>query len=170
MPTHYRGRKETIRALNAYINLARASDSILARLSAHSEAHGLTLGQFGVLEALLHLGPMFQKDLGRKLLRSGGNITTVLDNLENLGFVRRERQRDDRRKILIRLTPAGRRFISAILSFTHAAAIVVNGMSWPAKEMDRLSPKEQEELRRLCRKLGRGEENSVSPNQTKEND
>jgi MarR family transcriptional regulator, 2-MHQ and catechol-resistance regulon repressor len=161
MPTHYQGRKETIRALNAYINLARASDSILARLSAHSEAHGLTLGQFGILEALLHLGPMFQKDLGRKLLRSGGNITTVLDNLENLGFVRRERQRDDRRKILIRLTAAGRRFISAYFP-SHAAAI--------AKEMDRLSPKEQEELRRLCRKLGRGEENSVSPNQTKEND
>ena len=34
MPTHFEGRKETIRALNAYINLARASDSILARLSA----------------------------------------------------------------------------------------------------------------------------------------
>ena len=60
MPTHYKGCKEVVRALNAYINLARASDTLLARLSLHAEAHDLTLGQFGILELLLHLGPMYQ--------------------------------------------------------------------------------------------------------------
>lgn len=145
MPTHYQGRKEIVGALNAYINLERASDSILSRLSLHAEAQGLTLGQFGILEALLHLGPMCQADLGRKLLRSGGNITTVLDNLERDKLIRRERQKDDRRKIMIHLTAAGRRRISDYFP-SHAEVI--------AKEMGRLTPEEQDQLRNLCRKLG----------------
>ena len=46
---------------------------------------------------LLHLGPMHQRELGRKLLKSSGNITLVVDNLEKRGLVRREREREDRR-------------------------------------------------------------------------
>jgi len=60
MPTHFKGREETIRALNAYVNLIRASDSVAARMGQQIEQSGLTMGQFGVLEALLHLGPMCQ--------------------------------------------------------------------------------------------------------------
>jgi MarR family 2-MHQ and catechol resistance regulon transcriptional repressor len=152
MPTHYQGREDVVRALNAYINLARAANSLLGRLSLHSEASNLTLGQFAILEALFHLGPMYQTELGKKLLRSGGNITTILDNLERRKLVRRERQKEDRRKILIRLTAPGRRLISAYFP-SHAEAI--------AKEMSRLTPDEQDQLRWLCRKLGR-----VSKNQT----
>ncbi|MGB0036573.1 MAG: MarR family transcriptional regulator [Candidatus Acidiferrales bacterium] len=146
MPTHFKGRKETIRALNAYINFARASDSLFSRMSAQIESRGLTLGQFGVLEALLHLGPMSQRTLGEKLLRSGGNVTLVVDNLEKRGWVQRERQKDDRRMIVIHLTSEGRRLIARVFP-EHAKAI--------AKEMNRLEPSEQEALRRISRKLGR---------------
>ena len=89
MPTHFKGRKETERALSAYINLIRASDSLVSKVSAHLEQSGVTLGQFGVLEALHHLGPMCQHALAKKLLRSGGNVTLVVDNLEKRGWVRR---------------------------------------------------------------------------------
>jgi MarR family 2-MHQ and catechol resistance regulon transcriptional repressor len=149
MPSHYKGRRDTLRALNAYINLARASDSLLGRMSAELERNGLTMGQFGVLETLLHLGPMCQRMLGQKLLRSGGNITLVVDNLEKHGWVRRERQRDDRRMIVIHLTPQGRKLIEGVFP-EHAQAI--------KKEMSVLEPREQESLRRICRKLGRGGE------------
>ena len=47
MPTHFKGREETIRALNAYVNLIRASDSVAARMSLQIEESGLTMGQFG---------------------------------------------------------------------------------------------------------------------------
>jgi MarR family 2-MHQ and catechol resistance regulon transcriptional repressor len=162
MPTHFKGPKRTIRALNAYINLARASDSVLGRISAQLEAQGLTMGQFGVLETLLHLGPMCQHALAEKLLRSGGNITLVVDNLEKDGWVRRERQKDDRRMIVIHLTQPGRRLIERVFP-GHARAI--------EREMSNLAPREQEELRRLCRKLGRGDEKlrlETSKNKTKE--
>ena len=88
MPTHFKGRKETVRALNAFVNLIRASDSVAAHLGAQIEESGLTMGQFGVMEALLHLGPMCQHALAEKLLRSGGNVTpssTISKNTDGCG-------------------------------------------------------------------------------------
>ncbi|HKS81539.1 MAG TPA: MarR family transcriptional regulator [Candidatus Acidoferrales bacterium] len=149
MPSHFKGSKRDTAALNAYINLMRASDSLAGRLTAQLESHELTMGQFGVLEALYHLGPMCQGMLGKKLLRSGGNITVVVDNLEKHGLVLRERQKDDRRKVLIRLTQPGKAILEQMLP-AHVEAIV--------KEMSQLTPEEQEELRRICRKLGKGGE------------
>jgi MarR family 2-MHQ and catechol resistance regulon transcriptional repressor len=149
MPTHYKGCEEVERALSAYINFQRASDSIGARLKAQIESSELTMGQFAVLEALLHLGPMHQSVLGRKLLRSGGNVTVVIDNLAKRGWVRRERQEEDHRQVVVHLTAKGRRLIEKIFP-EHAATI--------ATEMGVLSPEEQETLRVLCRKLGRGED------------
>ncbi len=148
MATHFKGDRETTRALNAFINLARASNAVAMRLSADLERHGITTSQFGVLEALLHLGPMCQRALGEKLLRSGGNITMVVDNLEKHGLVRRERQQEDRRMLMIHLSPKGRKLIARVFP-QHAKEIV--------REMSNLAPNEQEDLRRLCRKLGRGE-------------
>ena len=147
MPTHYQGSKGVTQALSAYINLMRASDSVVSRTSPGIESWGLTLGQFGVLEALLHLGPMCQKALGEKLLRSGGNITLVVDNLEKRGWVRRERQTHDRRMIVIHLTSSGRQLISKVFP-GHAREI--------AELMKFLNSREQRELRRICGKLGRG--------------
>jgi MarR family 2-MHQ and catechol resistance regulon transcriptional repressor len=147
MPTHFQGDADTVRALSAYINLVRASDSIMAKTTSHLESLGVTTGQFAVLEALLHLGPMCQHTLGKKLLRSAGNVTLVVDNLERHGWVRRERQVEDRRMIQIHLTPKGRRLITRV--FPEHAKVV-------AKVMSQLTAAEQEQLRQIARKLGRG--------------
>jgi MarR family transcriptional regulator, 2-MHQ and catechol-resistance regulon repressor len=162
MPTHYKGRPEVRRALSTFINFIRAGDSITARLNGRIEMGGLTHGQFAVLEALLHLGALNQCELARKLLRSGGNLTVVIDNLEKRGLVRRERQQDDRRMVVVKLTPSGHKLIAGIFP-SHARAI--------AAEMSRLTPDEQEALRALCRKLGRGDpENPGEGTSAKEND
>jgi MarR family transcriptional regulator, 2-MHQ and catechol-resistance regulon repressor len=147
MPSHFQGDADTVRALSAFINLVRASDSTVAKISAHLEGLGVTNGQFAVLEALLHLGPMCQHTLGKKLLRSGGNVTLVVDNLERHGWVRRERQVKDRRMVEIHLTPKGRRLITRVFP-EHARVI--------ARVMSQLSAAEQEQLRKIAGKLGRG--------------
>lgn len=149
MPTHYKGPKRITQALNAYINLARAANSMLARETRELEQHKLTVGQFGVLEAVLHLGPMKQRALAEKLLCGGANITMVVDHLEKRGLARRERQTDDRRAILVHLTPSGRALIKNVFK-SHAHFI--------AAQMAALNPKEQEQLRTLCRRLGRADE------------
>jgi len=103
--THYVGRAAEVRALDTYIKLTRATSSVGVRLSRRLAAAELTPTQLGVLEALLHLGALGQRVLGDKLLMSGGNITTVVDNLERRRLVRRERRGDDRRHVTVHLTP-----------------------------------------------------------------
>jgi MarR family 2-MHQ and catechol resistance regulon transcriptional repressor len=109
----------------------------------------LTLSQFAVLEALYHLGPLNLGDLARRILTSSGNLTLVIDNLEKRGLAKRRQQGNDKRFILASITPAGRRLIAKIFP-QHSRRIV--------EIMARLTSSEQEQLGRLCRKLGTGEE------------
>lgn len=145
MAKRYRSSKQEARALNAYVKLMRATESISARIHRHLAAAGLTLSQFAVLEALYHLGPLCQREIGQKLLRSSGNITMVIDNLEKREYVRRDRKKEDRRFLNVRLTDEGYEIISKIFP-PHAAVI--------AREMSVLSAGEQETLAHLCKKLG----------------
>lgn len=148
MGTRYLGTTEEVTALNAYIKLVRATESVSHRLHRHLESSKLTVTQFGVLEALFHLGAMHQRDLAEKLLKSGGNITLVIDNLEKRQLVKRDREVGDRRCISVSLTPAGKQLISDLFP-AHVDAI--------AQQMSILSLEEQLELGRLCKKLGKQE-------------
>lgn len=133
-------------ALNAYVKLMRAAESVTTR--AHLVLpEGVTITQFAALEALLHRGPLFQSELASKLLKSTGNLTLVVDNLERDGLVLRERDETDRRFIRVALTAKGRKFISTL--FPKVAASLTH-------EFSALTPAEQATLAELCRKLGRG--------------
>ncbi len=148
MGTHYEGSKQDKDTLDAYIKLMRASDSITARLNKHLGEHGLTISQFGVMEALHHLGPLNQRSLGEKLLKSGGNITMVIDNLEKRGWVERKRNPEDRRSVLIHLTDEGGSFIE---SFFPKHLEKIN------QEFEPLSTEEKKQLGKLCKKIGKRE-------------
>jgi MarR family transcriptional regulator, 2-MHQ and catechol-resistance regulon repressor len=137
------------RALNAYVKLARAANTTMAYARVGLEDADLTLSQFAVLEALYHLGPLNLGDLARRILTSSGNLTLVIDNLEKRGLAKRRQQGNDKRFILAGITPAGRKLIAKIFP-QHSRRIV--------EIMARLNSAEQEQLGRLCRKLGTGEE------------
>lgn len=145
MGTHYHGSPEATRALDAYIKLVRAAESVIARVHRSTNCD-LTVSQFGVMEALLHLGPMHQRMLGAKLLKSGGNVTMVIDNLERRELVERRRDLQDRRYVTVHLTPAGKALISEIFP-RHVASIQA--------ELAALEGPEQDAIARLCRKVGR---------------
>lgn len=148
MGTHWKGSEEERRALNAFIRMMRAADTFSLALSRDlMSRHRLTLSQLGVLEALLHLGPLCAGDLGRRILRSPGNITTVLTNLEARGLVRRVRGKSDRRYVVVELTDEGQSFIAGLFP-DHVVSI--------RTLFSPLEAEEQEELGRLCRKLGLG--------------
>lgn len=147
MGTRYAGTKEEIRALNAFIKLVRAAQSLSGRVEAHFSELGLTVSQFGVLEALFHLGPLNQKSLAAKILKSTGNITMVIDNLEKRGLVKRTRGEKDRRHYSVGITPKGAGMITSFFP-KHVARIV--------GEMSVLSGAEQNALGTLCKKVGLG--------------
>lgn len=148
MGTHYQGTPDEIRAINAYIKLQRAANATMARAGRHLASVNLTKGQYGVLDALLYFGPLQLGQLAEKVLKSDGNMTTVVDNLERRGLVERERNRLDRRVVTVSLTEAGRQLISEVVP-VHVAALV--------EAMSILSPVEQEVLARLCRQVGKQE-------------
>lgn len=148
MATRYRGTDDEVSALNAFIALQRAANALNAKLAPRIREYGLTESQFGVLEALYHLGPMHQNELGAKLLKSGGNMTLVIDNLEKSGFVRRVRSEADRRYITVHLTEEGEALITRVFP-EHAAAITAL--------LAVLSREERETLRLLARSVGKGE-------------
>jgi MarR family 2-MHQ and catechol resistance regulon transcriptional repressor len=133
-------------ALDAYIKLMRAAESVSTRAHVVLPA-GVTITQFAALEALHHRGPLYQSELAGKLLKSSGNLTLVVDNLERDGLVARERDPADRRFIRVSLTAKGRKFIAAL--FPQVAASL-------AREFAVLTVAEQRTLAALCRKLGLG--------------
>lgn len=146
MRTHFKGTKKQKKALSAFVKIVRAADSVASRTRNVISGAGLTESQFGVLEALYHLGPMCQASLGTKILKTSGNITMVVDNLEKRGFAERRREENDRRFVTVHLTSEGQNLIEKIFP-AHVDTIV--------REMNTLSQAEQDELGRLCRKLGR---------------
>jgi MarR family transcriptional regulator, 2-MHQ and catechol-resistance regulon repressor len=132
-------------ALDAYVKLLRASRAVLARVEPRLAASGLTTTQFGVLEAILHKGPLSQRDLSLKVLTSPGNMTDLVDKLEARGLVRRVRQKADRRAVRVELTAAGMALIEPLFA-AHAGDIDT--------AMAGLDGAELRELGALLRKLG----------------
>ena len=125
--------------------MARAHASVLKAVTARISDYGLTPSQFAVLEALHHLGPLPLGELAEKLLVTGGNITYVVDRLEQQELVARVRRTDDRRVVHAALQPAGQRLMREI--FPDHAQFIEHLFA-------ALSATEQEELRTLLKKLG----------------
>jgi MarR family transcriptional regulator, 2-MHQ and catechol-resistance regulon repressor len=135
--------------LDVYVKLMRAESRVTAKMHRHLSNWKLTASQFGVLEALLHLGSMSQQALGKKILKSGGNITMVVDNLEKRRLVTRETDPGDRRRTRINLTPKGNAIIREI--FPKHALVSEHVFSVLDETECRL-------LGSLLKKLGRAQE------------
>ena len=131
--------------LHAWVVLARAYHTILRAISRDATRYGITVGQFAVLEALYHKGPLALGQIGSLLVVTAGNVTYVVDQLERRGLVERERRPDDRRVIYASLTPKGRALVDEIFP-QHARYV--------SSLVDTLEPAEREEMCRLLKKLG----------------
>ena len=138
-------------ALDTYVKLMRATGAVTARMHKHLAASKLTISQFGVLEALFHLGSMMQQELGKKILKTSGNMTMVVDNLEKRGLVSRKPDPEDRRCTCISLTQDGTSLIKKV--FPKHADI--------AKQIfSALDEKECQHLGVLLKKLGKNQQPS----------
>lgn len=135
------------RALGLWIALARCYSTYQKAVAAVVQERGLTLPQFGALEALYHLGPMSLGELADKLLVTGGNVTYVMDRLESQGLVARFRSEDDRRVVHAELTDAGRSLVAEVFP-EHARYI--------ERLCRHLSAEEQQQMRGLLKQLGKG--------------
>lgn len=72
------------------------------------ERVGLTYTQYVTMMALWEYGPTSVKELGERLFLDSGTLTPLLKKLEARGYVRRTRDKDDERRLIVSLTPEGK--------------------------------------------------------------
>jgi MarR family transcriptional regulator, multiple antibiotic resistance protein MarR len=96
--------------------LGRARASLLSRLDAELVPFGLSAMQFAVLKNLSRGTARTAADLCRLMSYDTGAMTRILDHLEETGLLRRERCREDRRVVFLRVSAAGRALLPRLLA------------------------------------------------------
>ena len=96
--------------------MGRARASLLSDLDAELAPFGLTGMQFAALKHLGEGAARSAADLCRFMQYDTGAMTRILDRLEAKGLVRRERSREDRRTVVLRLTPGGRAHTARLMA------------------------------------------------------
>jgi type I restriction enzyme R subunit/putative DNA methylase len=141
--------------------LAKASHAVDAFDRLLLGAKEMCVTDFAVLELLLSRGPMPVNAIGRKVLLTGGSITTAIDRLSSHGWVVRQPDEKDRRVTRIHLTAEGKAFIEKIFQ-EHLRGL--------ERLVEPLNPVEVDLLISLLKKVGKraagllvGEPGSAEP-------
>jgi MarR family 2-MHQ and catechol resistance regulon transcriptional repressor len=141
-----RDMKERDLALKLYVVLSRAYMAVEKHSQSDIGRHDLSPGEFAIMEALHHKGPLLLGEVQRKILVSSGGVTYLVDRLEADGLVERRACETDRRARYAALTRRGEQFMREIFP-DHAAAL--------ERAVSGLSTAEKKQAVDLLRKLGR---------------
>ncbi|MGD8321911.1 MAG: MarR family transcriptional regulator [Gemmatimonadota bacterium] len=143
-------------ALKLWVVLNRARNAVSEHDQAHIESRGITPGEFAVLEALYHKGPLLLGEIRSKILVSSGGVTYLVDKLVRRGMVERQACPSDRRASYAALTEDGRQWIGDVFP-EHARSI--------ERAVAGLDDDEKRRAIELLRKLGlhAAELDSTSP-------
>lgn len=127
-------------ALRVHLRLASCRNLLMRESRRAVERWELTLPQFDMLAELARAdarGFTFV-ELSRLLLVTSGNLTGIVDRLEQEGLVAREPDRSDRRVVRVRLTAKGRRLTARMLP-EHAEDIGAVLADLPADKLAKLA-------------------------------
>ena len=124
--------------------LRRAYQSACANLAARIGEHDLTPMQMATLARLWEYGEVSQNRLGRLVAMEPANIHGLVGRLAKRGLVASRPDPSDRRRLLLRLTMAGRRLFETIIPLFHAST---------AATLAPLDAKEAALLRDLLRRI-----------------
>ena len=139
-------RSEDHYALRIWLRLLTCTQLIERQVRSRlREQFASTLPRFDLMAQLeRHRDGLKMNELSRMLMVTGGNITAIVDQLENEGLVERLDDAADRRAFRIRLTRAGER------SFAEMARA---HEGWVVELLAGLSRREQEDLLKLLAKV-----------------
>lgn len=99
---------EPIDPMRVWLRVARLQQRLSTALSAELRAIGLSIPQFDVLSTLTEGEGVTQQDLAERLYVTKGNVSGLLDRMEEAGFVERRSIPGDRRSRAVHLTAQGR--------------------------------------------------------------
>lgn len=96
-----------------WLVMMKAMRAMTRYAAAGIEDTGLGLSDFGVLEVLLHRGPLPVNTIGPLVNLTPGSISIAIDRLVAKGLVSRVESADDRRVRIVALTPRGKDLIAS---------------------------------------------------------
>ena len=133
-------------ALRLWLRLLTCTQLIEQQVRARlREQFETTLPRFDLM-AQLERSPegLKMNELSRRMMVTGGNVTGITDQLESEGMVQRLPLEGDRRALLIRLTPTGRKAFAEMASVHEG---------WIVESLSGLSEREVETLHKLLGKV-----------------
>jgi DNA-binding MarR family transcriptional regulator len=99
--------------------ISRASRLLEQGVNAYFAEHGVESWEFDVLATLRRSGEPYQRTMGELVaaaMISSAAATNRVDRLVAKGLIEREVDPDNRRRVLVRLTPAGLRLVNKLLA------------------------------------------------------
>jgi len=131
---------------HVWLVMMKAMRALTKYALADIEETGLGLSDFGVLEVLLHKGPLPVNTIGPIVDLTPGSISIAVDRLFAKGLVTRVESTEDRRVRIIALTPRGKDLIVPAFR-KHSAQM--------KKVFAELSPEELRVLEEALKKAGK---------------
>ena len=122
--------------------LYACSKEIIRRYKPFLDEVALTYTQYITMMALWENESMNVRELGSRLFLDSGTLTPLLKKLENKGYIKRSRSKEDERNLIVTLTDKGWKLRERMLSITESMASCVD-----------LEPQEAAELYRLLYKV-----------------
>jgi MarR family 2-MHQ and catechol resistance regulon transcriptional repressor len=123
-------KKDAPTPVHTWLVMMKAWQAITRYAAEKLGESGLGISDFGVLEALLHKGPLPVNVIGPKVNLTPGSISVAVERLVARGLVSRCEDSQDRRVRIVALTPRGRSVIVPIYR-EHVATMekVFSGLS-----------------------------------------
>jgi len=134
------------RDLKTLTILFRTQATIERLIQEDVEKHDLSATEFGVLEALYHLGPLPVQSLTGKILIAASSMTYVISRLKEKGWIVQTPNVADKRVKEVSLTANGLERMKAIYP-RHEQAL--------RERFDRLTEAEEATLQTLLKKIGK---------------
>jgi MarR family 2-MHQ and catechol resistance regulon transcriptional repressor len=131
---------------HVWLVMMKAMRALTRYAAAGIEDTGLGLSDFGVLEFLLHSGPLPVNAIGPMVDLTPGSISTAVDRLVTKGLVSRVESADDRRVRIVALTSRGKDLIVSAFR-KHSGQM--------KRVFSELSPEELRSLEVALKKVGK---------------
>jgi MarR family 2-MHQ and catechol resistance regulon transcriptional repressor len=131
---------------HAWLVMMKAMRALTKYAAAGIEETGLGLSDFGVLEILLHKGPLPVNTIGPIVDLTPGSISIAVDRLVARGLVSRVESTEDRRVRIVALTPRGKDLVASAFRM-HSGQM--------KRAFSELSPEELRGLEMALKKVGK---------------
>ncbi|RAK04219.1 DNA-binding MarR family transcriptional regulator [Halanaerobium saccharolyticum] len=98
--------EEKIRNISKYLNEYTKD---------HLKCYNLTLGRFHVLRVIIESQPVSMGEIHEELHMANSTVTVIVDYLHEAGLVKRKRDTEDRRVVLLEITEKGREIMVGLI-------------------------------------------------------